>query len=189
MSDDDAYHRRVMELVMRMMQQPDPIAGVPIVSSANENNIFDPCDALRRLGIMEPFATTPKRSWQPRSECEVEVLEYAFRPSWAMGGPGRIFRHPGEPTYTDLLRVLCNDAWFLGSSLRSMRIDPSVGPAEKKFIDDLVARGFGSWSDENGIVLNRDSGGWNEISNDYWNARLELATKLGSEAALFPSRA
>jgi|SRR5215217_366250 len=183
----DLYYDRALQLAHQMYYRCERSTGIPILWSANENGFSDPCDALRRLGVMEPYATRPTTEWTPgRTFFEIGVLAYAFRPGWEPGKPLHLVRHSGEPSYKDLLRALCNEAWFEGLTLRDLRIDLGVGKVETEFIIELLEKRLGSWARASGFTVGPDGSAWEAISNDYWRSRMTCASELGRESALFP---
>jgi hypothetical protein len=183
----EPYYDRALQLANQIYHRCDRSTGIPILWSANDNGFSDPCDALHRLEVMEPHVTRPGEEWQPGQPFfEVNVLAYRFREAWEPGSSLSMVRHPGEPSYKDLLRALCNHAWFEGLALRDLKIDIGVGQVETEFIVELLEKQLGSWVPETGFVVGPDSSVWQVISNDYWASRMKCATELGSERALFP---
>jgi hypothetical protein len=191
MYDDAAYYNRALQLAEAMRAHCGrSSSGELVLHSANENGFSDPCDALARLGVMMPYSVREsRRVWKPGDRfLEVSVLAYKIKHDWSPENPLNLQRHPGEPSYHDLLRALCQQGWFHGISFRELGIDYQAGRLESDFIDDLVARGVGSWSIDTGFEIDTDRSrcGWEEISEDYSRSWLNLANTLGSEEALFP---
>jgi hypothetical protein len=191
MYDDAAYYNRALQLADAMRAHCGRSSnGELVLHPANENGFSDPCDALARLGVMKPYSVRePRRIWKPGDRFrEISVLAYEIHYDWSPDHPLNLQRHPGEPSYYDLLRALCQQGWFHGISFRELGIDYQTGRLESDFIDDLVARGFGSWSIDTGFVFDKDRPGcgWEAVSQDYHSSWLNLANKLGSEEALFP---
>lgn len=192
MCDEAAYHERALQLAKAMFAHcsynPNG-EGIRVLHPANENGFSDPCDALVRLGVMKPHITRNRhQAWQPGKEFfEINVLAYEIARDWTPEHPLNLMRHPGDPSYRDLLRALCQQGCFHGLSFRELGIDRQVGQMETEFIDDLVERGLGIWSAETGFVFDPEGRSWNTVSDDYWRSRLDLANELGSEEALFPS--
>lgn len=192
MCDEAAYHDRALQLAKAMFAHCSYNLygeGIRVLHPANENGFDDPCDALARLGVMKPHVTRDRHTvWQPGERFfEIVVLAYEIARDWTPEHPLNLMRHPGEPSYCDLLRALCQQGWFHNLSFRELGIDRQVGQMETDFIDDLVERGLGTWSAETGFVFDPDGPGWHTVTDDYWRSRLDLANELGSEEALFPS--
>ncbi|MEO7689754.1 MAG: hypothetical protein ABIS51_10755 [Sphingomonas sp.] len=188
------YHERAVQLAVQLRWRcsVDPSSEFPVFWVSNENGWTGPCDALCRLGVMERYRILPGKPWRPEDRIYANhVLAHRFATHWQPGEPLHLYRHSGEPSYTDLLRSLCNHAWFENLGLREIGID-RVGDdsPETAFIDDLVDRKLGSWSADRGFQFDGDIGdeGYTCIDSDYWRDRMALARQLGSEEDLFPWR-
>lgn len=184
------YQGRALQLANRIYGHCSRTAGEPpVLHSANDNGFADPCDALARLGVAEPFLQRDRyRPWQPGDKhYETHVLAYSVLHRDDRDPPFTITRHMGEPSYKDLLRVLCQQAWFHAEKLRNLKIDSEFGDEERQFVDELIERGLGVWTADAGFEFHPH--GWQAVSDDYWTARNLFATELGSEAALFPAAA
>jgi len=174
------YHARAVQLARQLQPfcRAWPSSEFPVFHPSNENGWAGACDALARLGVMEKYP-----------DAHGPVVAHRFTTHWMPGEPLRLHRHPGEPSYTDLLRSLCNFAAFENLDLRAIGIDRfKDGSSEAEFIEDLATRNLGSWSANTGFQFNDDQGrdGYVMIDSDYWDARKALAVALGSFDALYP---
>jgi hypothetical protein len=130
-----------------------------------ENNLHAVPDMLSRLGVMIEQGSSHK-----------------FRVEWDPAMPLPMLRHPGEPSLKELgLGLDFCLVWYGG--MVHLHESQKFGWIRNSLVQAAVSLGRGLLID--GVYVPEDERG-EDMIEDYWHSRKELADRLGGESYLYP---